>query len=1021
MSVRTNVHRPWTREAAEVFLNMSGGLPGYEDIGAGQRAAAVALHRMLLDHGIAYLADEVGMGKTYVALATVALFRHLQPDFRVLYLAPSQNVLSKWHDRELPAFVFNNVRNADGRVRNADGSPAASHVECMNVDQWLTNAVRDGSTLDVFVPFSALSFQLTGDAPQWSERIRSLADLGNYRLNLTGVKKKDSYKDRAAEIVNDSLPYYDLVVIDEAHLLKGGTGAGAPDRAKFLARALGAVGTGGKRRFGMALLLSGTPFDRDLRQLARQFELFRRSDNHGEPHQVIRALADRRRQGETWRNVQAGLKPYLVRRVQTLNIDGSKLSRNQYRVEHRSEAAITLAGDMSAKALRQRLFMAVVQKRLIEHVEVEHGGRFPTAMFSSWEAYSVPRKAQLQRAQSQAASHAADDGAGDSEQGVYSLDIGKDEDTNNDTQAFDGLLMEDVVGSYREVFGTEPPHPKLESEAQRLAEEAFGAGLKQLVFVRRLKSVDDLHRRLNETYDQWLSRYLDGQGVPGCASDLRAKRQESISKLRLQDAPQASSSGSVADDRDAPLENDLPAHGDTLFTWFFRGKLDAAGHAFIDAYKLPDPHQLRERLRDPRQFESIIGELDWRGFLTDQWPCLPEVGIEDMARVASRIPLPATRLTRYRCLQAAWATLVVERMSGRYAQQTIHRMGALCAHLTALAKATDSHNGEPISADEARRLLATPTIALGLHQAGLGSVFLPQWQVVRRVLSVETADTAQPTESLTELCRRLASLDLQREVLYALLRLDHPFVDLYVAWSGGAHAKEGSDAAAALTERIVSVCQRDIGANCFGTASILGNLAEAWEQIEKTNFAGFLKGAKPLPRKLWRAEISALLLPFAPVEWASGQNTSSRKAVARRFRMPGYPMVLVSTSVLQEGEDLHVCCDRVTHFGISGSPIGIEQKNGRVDRIGSRAQRHLLKGNSVQDAGIHVRFPHLSESLEWFQIRDLSLHINEYLHSMHEIGNHSESGDIRLTETMANGGPIPPLIRDRLHSPFEPD
>src|SRR6266446_331903 len=54
-------------------------------IGHGQRSCeqlegAVALHNILCERGVAYLADEVGMGKTYVALGVLALFRHYEPD-----------------------------------------------------------------------------------------------------------------------------------------------------------------------------------------------------------------------------------------------------------------------------------------------------------------------------------------------------------------------------------------------------------------------------------------------------------------------------------------------------------------------------------------------------------------------------------------------------------------------------------------------------------------------------------------------------------------------------------------------------------------------------------------------------------------------------------------------------------------------------------------------------------------------------------------------------------------------------
>lgn len=66
-------------------------------IGSGPRAeeqleGAVAMHNILEKNRVAYLADEVGMGKTYVALGALALFRHFQPDFRVLIIAPRVNI-----------------------------------------------------------------------------------------------------------------------------------------------------------------------------------------------------------------------------------------------------------------------------------------------------------------------------------------------------------------------------------------------------------------------------------------------------------------------------------------------------------------------------------------------------------------------------------------------------------------------------------------------------------------------------------------------------------------------------------------------------------------------------------------------------------------------------------------------------------------------------------------------------------------------------------------------------------------
>ena len=57
-----------------------------------QLQGAVAIHNMLKKNQVAYLADEVGMGKTYVALGALALFRHFNPDFKALIIAPRENI-----------------------------------------------------------------------------------------------------------------------------------------------------------------------------------------------------------------------------------------------------------------------------------------------------------------------------------------------------------------------------------------------------------------------------------------------------------------------------------------------------------------------------------------------------------------------------------------------------------------------------------------------------------------------------------------------------------------------------------------------------------------------------------------------------------------------------------------------------------------------------------------------------------------------------------------------------------------
>jgi superfamily II DNA or RNA helicase len=90
-----------------------------------QLAGAVAIHNILERQNVAYLADEVGMGKTYVALGAMALFRHFQPEFRVLVIAPRENIQIKWI-KELGNFCANNIRFSDLRVRSLAGGAGAT-------------------------------------------------------------------------------------------------------------------------------------------------------------------------------------------------------------------------------------------------------------------------------------------------------------------------------------------------------------------------------------------------------------------------------------------------------------------------------------------------------------------------------------------------------------------------------------------------------------------------------------------------------------------------------------------------------------------------------------------------------------------------------------------------------------------------------------------------------------------------------------------------------------------------------
>jgi hypothetical protein len=115
----------------------------------------------------------------------------------------------------------------------------------------------------------------------------------------------------------------------------------------------------------------------------------------------------------------------------------------------------------------------------------------------------------------------------------------------------------------------------------------------------------------------------------------------------------------------------------------------------------------------------------------------------------------------------------------------------------------------------------------------------------------------------------------------------------------------------------------------------------------------------------------AMLLPN--VRLANGEvKADTRRRLLLTFNTPLFPEILIASSVLAEGVDLHLNCRHVIHHDLCWNPSTLEQRSGRVDRIGSKAER--VKGS------IHLFMPYVGATQDekmfrvvrdrerWFQI-----------------------------------------------------
>jgi hypothetical protein len=71
----------------------------------------------------------------------------------------------------------------------------------------------------------------------------------------------------------------------------------------------------------------------------------------------------------------------------------------------------------------------------------------------------------------------------------------------------------------------------------------------------------------------------------------------------------------------------------------------------------------------------------------------------------------------------------------------------------------------------------------------------------------------------------------------------------------------------------------------------------------------------------------------------------TRQKIMLTFNIPFYPKILIASSVMAEGVDLHLCCRHVIHHDLDWNPSSLEQRTGRIDRLGAKAER---SGQSIR-------------------------------------------------------------------------
>ena len=835
---------------------------------ASRQAEGVAhLWNLLSTHRVALLADEVGMGKTFQALGVATLLWRMKPDAKVLVMAPNRDICEHW-EKEFETFVALHYRQADDHVKCRDDGEPMPRVEKHYQLEDLTEAIE--RRLDQEQP-----------AQLYITTIHSLSRL----VGDPGENDKPLAAHRAAQKVHRRVlaaldgEGFDLVIVDEAHYFRNKDGG-----SQRTAAAQAFFGKSDSRIGLRTLVLTATPSHTKLGDVANILSYFT----------VL---------GEDEQNssVEKLMRKYALRRFRIMAGADAGYTKHQYRRE------IATSCDFTGRP-EAEMFFALYQHKLIHDLKVLGEGRRILYGFLEGFESSVPDEQPRGVAN------------GDAEPS-------DSERTNDFSVAPDSQLLRNMSREYRAIFNRAPDHPKYGGIVEQCAPQGlFAAGRdhplhedKHLVFVRRIPSVRELTKRINEHYDGVLAQQICTAWDLD-ANDPRVQRWVGPQQWSREGFNEmVKHNPSTASDLEAEdtSNDDAGTDGDT----------EAGDTVAHDTY-----------------LGSKIADL----FVTKK------------AKTKNTPPPPPTDCSRFSLslrrstsIHAMFMEPASDYMAGGYTEYYEIRQG-------------DKTRADYTKAARARRLAAH-----GLLDGKKLEKMWPRDAFTHRYDdSVETlwslvfphlSDRQQATLRRWAASEPRIAENFGNYIQAGFLFASPVVVELY-CW----HTR--FQRTLPIRKQHANVQQRYQDFVTYARKHIADSLL-------LKHFAAALDSFEQLCRKIvkhkvddWETGWRTLTTLSSPAWYASGE-TSHRQHLILGFNSPFYPNTLVATSVFQEGINLHLQCRKVHHYGIAWTPGDNEQRVGRIDRLFGKVNQLVREHGPATDMStLNINYPYLKNSFDEDQV-----------------------------------------------------
>lgn len=869
----------------------------HKDIPKIQAEGSAKLWNILQQKNVALLADEVGMGKTYQALAIMITIWLQKPNAKIIIYAPNENVALKWI-KEYETFIRYHYKFSDDKIKSSiNGEPLRKAIYCESQLELLKYVNQGWPSLYVCKTSSLSNFL--------SKKITQ-QELNKLNINIIkdiDDKSSDSDKSdwmyRFAKKCNDFIyeklaidgnAPFDLIVFDEAHYLRN---AHANTNRSIVAHTFFA-----KRDINncegqcepmaflsqKALLLTATPNHSSSKNIESIVSIFNNNYKGVSPDKILKQIC--------------------VRRFRRLN---SK-TKHQYRQEIDEPVEMT--------SIKEKLFFALYQRSLVKHkAEQANKNKDSSKMqnpyrllFGYLEGFEfLPNK--------------------------KSEAIKKSNDQNKSSdfeERDDKKVIQELAEAHFNVYRKYPIHPKYNKTVENLSPVDNNSlhPDKKVVFVRRIPSVFELSRRVIEAYDDQFTTLLLNSKAFEVPKDF--KNWDEI-KLRKYFATKAKS----AFDENEEIENidnenteisDVDKHNVaskyySLFTKKKEGK-----------YKTTDCFNFRNRFIIDLNLFSVFMQpgADYLGvnYTLNAYQYQGEKRNYAITARKHRFNLLETKKQDYLFSYISFPQDIIEKPATTQTFPTLFTIWVNTVQNSTdelLVKAfNDYKNFTEIEKEAFANYLSK------------GLLFSSSYLIVfyASFKNISLRENLKPDEVYLEFCKTVESDMLQKGLAFLIAKAVSTFQIFY--------KKELN-----LTEESL--------------------LKEKWVFLSNTS-------------------------PVYPV-----CAETNRSNILKAFNTPFYPNVLVATSVLQEGVDLHYHCNEIIHYGLAWTQGDNEQRVGRVDRLNGKMENNLRASNT---ATLPIHYPYLKNTIDQDQTARFILRKKEAEKLIDQFIPIEQSNEINYLERM---------------------